>query len=84
MNKFTKNATDIINNSDIYEYNLKSDADEDKKLIGFIIGENYKTPIEVISKEGQENSVLIPNNLANSEKSYNLANIALAPALESE
>lgn len=53
INKFTKNATDIINNSDIYEYNLKSDADEDKKLIGFVIGENYKTPNEVVSKDGQ-------------------------------
>ena len=53
INKFTKNATDIINNSDIYEYNLKSDADTDKKMIGFVIGNNYKTPDEVISKEGQ-------------------------------
>lgn len=53
INKFTKNATDIINNSDIYEYNLKSDKDKDKKLIGFVIGENYKTPDEVIDKNGQ-------------------------------
>ena len=53
ISKFTKSATDIINNSDIYEYNLKSDADTDKKLIGFVIGDNYKTPDEVISKEGQ-------------------------------
>ena len=53
ITKFTKNATDIINNSDIYEYNLKSDADTDKKMIGFIIGDNYKTPDEVIDKEGQ-------------------------------
>lgn len=53
ISKFTKNATDIINNSDIYEYNLKSDKDEDKKMIGFVIGDNYKTPSEVISKEGQ-------------------------------
>lgn len=53
ISKFTKNATDIINNSDIYEYNLKSDKDEDKKLIGFVIGENYKTPDEVIDKNGQ-------------------------------
>lgn len=53
INKFTKNATDIINNSDIYEYNLKSDEDEDKKLIGFVIGDKYRTPAEVISKEGQ-------------------------------
>lgn len=53
INKFTKDATAIINNSDIYEYNLKSDKDTDKKMIGFVIGEEYKTPSEVISKEGQ-------------------------------
>lgn len=53
ISKFTKNATDIINNSDIYEYNLKSDADTDKKMIGFVIGNNYKTPNEVIDKNGQ-------------------------------
>lgn len=53
IGKFTKNATDIINNSDIYEYNLKSDKDEDKKMIGFIIGEGYRTPAEVIDKNGQ-------------------------------
>ena len=53
ISKFDKNATDIINNSDIYEYNLKSDKDEDKKMIGFIIGEGYRTPDEVIDKDGQ-------------------------------
>lgn len=53
ISKFTKNATNIINNSDIYEYNLKSDKDTDKKIIGFVIGDNYKTPDEVISKDGQ-------------------------------
>lgn len=53
INKFNKNATEIINNSDIYEYNLKSDEDTDKKMIGFVIGENYRTPAEVIDKEGQ-------------------------------
>lgn len=53
INKFTQNATDIINNSDIYEYNLKSDKDEEKKMIGFVIGDNYKTPDEVISRDGQ-------------------------------
>ena len=53
ISKFTKSAIGIINNADIYEYNLKSDSDEDKKLIGFVIGDKYKTPDEVISKEGQ-------------------------------
>lgn len=50
--KFNKNATNIIDNSDIYEYNLKLDKDTDKKMIGFIIGDNYKTPFEIISKDG--------------------------------
>lgn len=53
ISKFNKNATKIINNSDIYEYNLKSDKDTDKKMIGFIIGENYRTPDEVVSRDGQ-------------------------------
>ena len=53
ISKFNKNATEIINNADIYEYNLKSDADTDKKMIGFVIGDNYKTPDEVIDKNGQ-------------------------------
>lgn len=52
ITKLEKNATDIINNSDIYEYNLKTDEDTDKKLIGFIIGKKYRTPKEVISKNG--------------------------------
>lgn len=53
ISKFTRNAIDIINSSDVYEYNLKSDEDTDKKLIGFIIGDGYRTPEEVISKDGQ-------------------------------
>ena len=53
ISKFTKNSTDIINNSDIYEYNLKSDEDTDKKMIGFVIGDKYRTPNEVIDKEGR-------------------------------
>ena len=32
---------------------MKSDKDEDKKMIGFIIGEGYRTPDEVIDKDGQ-------------------------------
>ena len=53
ITKFTKNATDIINNSGIYEYNLKSDEDTDKKMIGFVIGDKYRTSAEVIEKNGQ-------------------------------
>lgn len=53
ISKFTKNATNIISSSEIYEYNLKSDKDTDKKMIGFVIGGNYKTPAEIISIDGK-------------------------------
>lgn len=53
ITKLTKNATEIINNSDIYEYNLKTDEDTDRKLIGFVIGDKYRTPDEVLSKDGE-------------------------------
>lgn len=52
IKKFNKNAIDIIKNSEIYEYNLKTEEDTDKKHIGFVIGNKYKTPNEVISKSG--------------------------------
>lgn len=53
ITKFTKNATEIINNADIYEYNLKTDEDTDRKMIGFVIGDKYRTPDEVLSKDGE-------------------------------
>ena len=59
IEKYEENALDIVNNSEIYNYNFKSENDTDKKHIGFVIpdkGGNYKTPDEVISanKEGIE------------------------------
>lgn len=50
--KYNKNCIDIVKDSDIYEFNYKTENDADKKHIGFIIGENYKTPNEIISKNG--------------------------------
>lgn len=47
------NALEIIINSDIYSYNLKSEDDTEKKHFGFVIGEKYNTPLEVISGDGQ-------------------------------
>lgn len=52
IKKSNKNAIDIIKNSEIYEYNLKTEEDTDKKHTGFVIGNKYKTPSEVISKSG--------------------------------
>ena len=44
---FRKNALELINNSNIYQYNYKNM--NDKKTIGLVIGKGYKTPEEVIS-----------------------------------
>ena len=52
IKKYTEKAIEKIKNSDIYSYNLKFEEDTDKKHIGFVIGNKYKTPKEVISKEG--------------------------------
>ena len=47
-----KDATSIVKNAEIYKYNFKTEEDTDKKHYGFVIGENYNTPDEVISKTG--------------------------------
>lgn len=51
-----ENGLDIIKNTEIYKYNLKSQADGDKKHIGFIIGKNYRYSNEItaLDKEGRE------------------------------
>lgn len=52
IKKFT-NALELVKNSDIYTYNFKHEDDEDKKHIGLVIGENYNTPNELVSKSGE-------------------------------
>lgn len=47
-----ENAYDILKNSNIYMYNLKTEKDTEKKHVGFVIGENYNTPREVLSNTG--------------------------------
>ena len=41
-----------VKNSEVYIYNLKAEKDEENKHYGFVIGDKYKTPKEVISKNG--------------------------------
>lgn len=53
ISKYNGSALDVINSSDIYTYNLKSEKDTDKKYYGFIIGEKYRTPDEVIANSGE-------------------------------
>ncbi len=52
ISKFN-NALDIIKNSEIYEYNFKTEEDTDKKHVGFVIGEKYNTPSIVKSSDGK-------------------------------
>lgn len=49
---YNEDALETILNSDIYSYNLKSEKDTDSKHIGFVIGDKYRTPKEIISNEG--------------------------------
>lgn len=48
--KYT-NALETLKNIDIYKYNLKSEPDDNKKHIGFVIGNNYKYSEEITSKK---------------------------------
>lgn len=45
-----ENAKEILKNTDIYKYNLKSDKDTDKKHIGFVIGDKFNYSEEITSK----------------------------------
>lgn len=51
--KLNENAIDIVNNSELYIFNYKEENDTDKKHIGFVIGEKYKTPKQIISKDNK-------------------------------
>lgn len=46
-----ENAKEILKNTDIYKYNLKSDKDTDKKHIGFVIGDKFNYSEEITSKD---------------------------------
>ena len=46
-----QNGLDIVKNTDIYKYNFKTEEDDNKKHIGFVIGDKYKYSKEVTSKE---------------------------------
>ena len=43
------NALEIINDTDIYKYNFKYENDDDKKHIGFVIGDDFKYSKEITS-----------------------------------
>lgn len=42
---------ELIKNADVYKYNYKAEEDNYKKHIGLVIGDNYKTPPEILNNE---------------------------------
>ena len=46
-----ENGLDVIKNVDIYKYHLKEQNDDDKKHIGFIIGDDYNYSEEITSSD---------------------------------
>lgn len=44
-------AKKILNNTEIYKYNLKTQEDNDKKYIGFVIGDDYNYAEEITSEK---------------------------------
>lgn len=48
-----KSGLDIINNIDIYTYNLKTENDDDKKHIGLVIGDGYRYSEAVTSRKNE-------------------------------
>lgn len=46
-----ENGLDVIKNVDIYKYHYKDQQDDDKKHIGFVIGDNYNYSEEITSSD---------------------------------
>ena len=49
---YTENALELVKNSNIYTYHYKAEEDNKKPHIGFVIGEKYKTPKDIITDRG--------------------------------
>lgn len=54
IKKFNKNAIEIIENTDIYEFNYKTEKDENKKHVGFVIGEGYNYTKEITAEKDKK------------------------------
>jgi hypothetical protein len=48
-----ENALEIVKDTEIYKYNLKTEEDNCKKHIGFVIGDSYKYSKEITSGENE-------------------------------
>lgn len=64
--KKLEKGLDIVKATDIYKYNLKSEQDNEKKHIGFVIGKDYKYSSEITSvdEKGKETGVELYSMIA--------------------
>ena len=53
ISKVKIEALNIVKNAELYEFNYKTESENSRKHIGFIIGDSYKTPNEVIANNGE-------------------------------
>lgn len=53
VKRINKKAVDLINNSDICQYQLKGEKETGHRHYGLVIGENYNCPDEVVSENGK-------------------------------
>lgn len=57
IEKFNKNAVEIIKNTDIYEFNYKTEKEKAKKHLGFVIGENYNYTKEITAEDDENKEI---------------------------
>lgn len=57
IEKFNKNAVEIIKNTDIYEFNYKTEKEKAKKHLGFVIGENYNYTKEITAEDDESKEI---------------------------
>ena len=53
ISKTNLKALDIIKKSNLYDYNWKTENNKNRKHLGFIIGEGYKTPEEILANDSK-------------------------------
>ena len=57
IKKYKNNAIQEIMNTDIYEFNYKSEEENKRKHIGFIIGENYKYSDRITATDNKNKEI---------------------------
>lgn len=67
-------ALNIVLDTDIYKYNLKSQEDTDKKHLGFVIGDKYKYSKEITSQnnDGVDSYSMISASYGAIQKLYSI------------